>query len=469
MKKFLLFLCLFLFVLSPSLKAQDDETEKEQIRNKITNLEDESEKSKKKKAWLSAIDNYKKIRDLLKVHTDVYPRDIFEEKRRDTLYELGYCYLQGAESNQGDQKTFLKAAKKNLDDMLRLSASQGEAYFYLAKIFSIYYKEKGEATKEGKALYEEVKKYMKLSAENGYNVFVGIEENQGLKFLKNDAQFIMTILKTSKKIDFNEVHKLPDPFKPKFDLYIQIKGPNDSGDTGGIQPPTLGAEGFGQNKDQQEKLLKDIEKTFNQLKNMVNKAGVMEDPKPEVIQLWQRLQQLLKQKDDIFIPKLSKKLAEILKNLSEMQERLEKVQLAYYYSQGKNILENMRKSFAIRNYPKVITHWNELRELAREMAKSGNEDFRKTAESLLNSGQNFEKQAQTYIQLARIKHEVTGIIIELYPVKKRVAIVNDRLYIEGDFILNDKGEPMELKIKKIESGKVTFVYKGVEVPEFLRD
>jgi hypothetical protein len=47
--------------------------------------------------------------------------------------------------------------------------------------------------------------------------------------------------------------------------------------------------------------------------------------------------------------------------------------------------------------------------------------------------------------------------------------VNGKPYSEGDFILDKQGKQLQLKIQKIEKGKVLFVYQGVEVNEYLRD
>jgi hypothetical protein len=216
---------------------------------------------------------------------------------------------------------------------------------------------------------------------------------------------------------------------------------------------------------EQEKLLNEIQAAFTQLQTAVNQASFEKDHGLHAVQLWQRFQKILQRKDDIYLPKYQKKLNDILKECAEMQDKLEKVQLACYFNQGKEILKNMRVCFAQAKYEQVLRHWKELGELAQEMSKSGQENFRKTAEVLLENGSRLKRESIAHLQIQPITQKIKGIVLS--PQIKKICI-EKYWHNEGDFITDASGKISRVQIKSIAPGRVTFSCSGVEVDYFWR-
>ncbi|RME82178.1 MAG: hypothetical protein D6785_08190, partial [Planctomycetota bacterium] len=448
----------------------DMEKEKEELRSLIASFEEQAMLYRRTKKWLKALGNYKQILDNLNNHPDLYERKEYERKKQDCIFNIGVLYYRAAVDGQGDVDTLVKSARESLEKitkLVNLSKGQqvyhGEAYYYLARTHALIRAKKPQE----KGIEKTIKELLINAKKHGFNVFVGIAEDPNLHFLKQDPAFLLDILKTPTFLTITEISNLKDPFDPK----VQIFHKPSEQSSEEILEPAIGNINQGEvlGKKEQEALLKEIEQTFLKLKNALKQSSRDAEPKKEVIMLWQRLQEQFKKQDDIILPSLRKRLTEIQKNYNEMEERLEKVQLGFYYQQGTQILQQLREAFSKKRYQEVLRHWDRLFSLAKEMSKNPNENFRKTADSLLNSGQNIRRQAVIYLKLRTIRHEVTGIVIQYFPKKLKIAIVNDRPYFEGDAILNENDEEMDLRIAKIEPGKVKFVYQGVEVEKLLRE
>ncbi|RME04965.1 MAG: hypothetical protein D6805_01225 [Planctomycetota bacterium] len=457
------------FLLLANLCLAENDIEKNRVEIKIYETDAELLRSKGDQARFKgnladAKDHYnsaiKKYKDLLRKLKDAQenntlPTKFIVRKLQEAKFHLGYCYFYIGE---------LEDSRKYMEEVLNSPSFRGEAHYYLARILA---KDTLNSNSSDKQKLENLQKtiisHLENSVKYGYNIFQGLEDAEELSSFKEDPKVIIRLLKTKKINDESQMSSLGDPFRPKVAKKEKEKEKEEGEEESNFISPIESPQNNLDLKEQQ-KILKNIEDTFKQLKSLQNKPSQLSNV-PKIIEFYEKLNKLLENRTDISNFELKKRLDSIQQELNEMRDRIRKTQIEYYTAQCRTIIQNMENSSAAHQYDQINILWKKLNSVAREMLKIG-----ANPTDLLNEARPFYNRARTYLELRNIRPKVTGIVIEEYPRKRKYALVNDRKYTVNQFILDKDGRPIpDLKLKDIQKGKVTFIYKGVTIETLIRE
>jgi hypothetical protein len=117
----------------------------------------------------------------------------------------------------------------------------------------------------------------------------------------------------------------------------------------------------------------------------------------------------------------------------------------------------MKEAFLATEYAKIDTVYTDLEKLAKEMEKA-NPHFKPVADRILTAGKVWQSRANVRREFDAAKPDIQGVVIA-YDAK--MAIIDNHVFKQGESF-------GDFHIQKVENNRVTFRYKGEEIPLIFR-
>ncbi len=286
---------------------------------------------------------------------------------------------------------------------------------------------------------EQVFEFLEEAAVNGRNIFNDAAALPALSAFRQDTEFIKLALSLEKvQVD---VTNLKDPFTGVFQTLQAAQGDG----TGDDEPITLDA-------DEQEELLETAKKTFERVKFYIK----LEDEN-KAMGSYVELKKMIEKKDLLTIPGIVREFEYLIGKMPDVEVQIEGIRLKFYYRQAQEKLQSIKDVFSDGNYDQVARIHTEVSALAQEMRKT-NAAYEPVAKRVLEVSARWAQRATIRREFEGMRPKIQGIIMA--PDGNR-TVLNDAVVEEGGYL-------EELRVVRIENNKVTFRYKGEEIPVVFR-
>jgi hypothetical protein len=236
--------------------------------------------------------------------------------------------------------------------------------------------------------------------------------------------------------------KLHDPFTNPFPR-PDAQAPGRGEEAAGIVTLT---------PEEQEKLLHDAKKTYERVLFYIK----LED-EGKAMKAYAQLREFTQRKDLLTIPKIVNEFRVLLGRLEEVEVQIEGIRLKYYYNQAQTKLALVKEAFSDGEYARVESIHAEILGLTKEMEQT-NVRYKPVADQILAVSSRWLERAQIRMEFQNRKPNIQGIIISE---ASKMAVLNDRVIKQGEAV-------EDFRVVKVESNKVTFRYKGEEIPLVFR-
>jgi predicted nucleic acid-binding Zn-ribbon protein len=143
--------------------------------------------------------------------------------------------------------------------------------------------------------------------------------------------------------------------------------------------------------------------------------------------------------------------------LEGLEIEIEGIRLKYYYNQAQVKLKQMKELFADGEYLGVETVHVEIVKLTQEMQQV-NKNYKTVADQILAASTRWNARAQVRREFDQRKPNIQGIVIAA---DGKLALLNNRLVRQGETM-------DDFRVVRVESNKVTFRYKGEDIPLLFR-
>ncbi|MEM7235000.1 MAG: hypothetical protein AAF517_22675, partial [Planctomycetota bacterium] len=177
----------------------------------------------------------------------------------------------------------------------------------------------------------------------------------------------------------------------------------------------------------------------------------------KAMKAYMELKDLVAKQNLITVPKIEKSFRRIISKLPDIEIQIEGIRLRYYYTQAQQKLKNSREVFDDGQYSRVEKIHLELENLAREMT-TANAKYGAVASQILDRSKKWVNRARVRLEFDTKKPDIQGIIISG---GDKMTILNERVVKQGESLNG-------FRVVKIESNRVTFRYKGEEIPMVFR-
>jgi tetratricopeptide (TPR) repeat protein len=337
----------------------------------------------------------------------------------DFHFALGLCYR--AEGKY-------KEALKKYQDVLDLGGPKALVALLKAEAFA------AERNKD------KVFELLREAAVGGRNIINDVKNLPLLVEYQNDTEFIKLALQLEKFEVMSA--RTRDPFTNPFPKPESQPGAQEDE---GQAVVTLTPE-------EQEKVLHDAKKLYERVQFYIK----LED-ETKAMKAYTSLRDLLKKKDLITIPKIVNDFKILVVRLEEVEVQIEGIRLKYYYNQAQQKLNLMKEAFTDGEYQRVEVMHAEVVKLTKEMEQT-NARYKPVAEQILTVSNRWLGRAKIRQEFHGRKPQINGIIIAD---DSKMALLNDRLIKQGEAV-------DDFRVVKVESNRVTFRYKGEEIPLVFR-
>jgi len=338
----------------------------------------------------------------------------------DVHFALGLCYRRLGR---------LDEAMKKYRDVLDLGGPKSLISLLMAEVHAV----QGERTDALDRLRE--------AAAEGRNVINDVGILPALREYRDDTEFIKLALQLENfQLDANLKH---DPFTNPFPRAEDGEVATGKGDKSG--PISLTPE-------EQDQLLKEAKKAYARVQFYVK----LED-EAKAMRAYQQLSELLAQKDLVTIPKIVNDFRFLETRMEEVEVQIEGIRLKFYYNQAKEKLQVMKDHFMDGEYAGVETVHAEVVRLTEQMIGTSDQ-YQPVADRILEHASQWIRRARVRQEFSERKPRIQGIVIGE---SEKMAVVNDRVVRQGEAI-------QEFRVVKVESNRVTFRYKGEEIPLVFR-
>ena len=177
----------------------------------------------------------------------------------------------------------------------------------------------------------------------------------------------------------------------------------------------------------------------------------------KAMQAYMKLNELVAQRNRLNIPKYAKDFQAISAKFEQIEVEISGIRLRYYYNQAKGKIASMKEMFEDDQYAQVNELYRQVRRLADDMI-GANVKFTPVANQIVDLASQWVDRAQVRLEFESLKPEIQGIILSD---TRNMAILNDRIVKQGESFA-------DFRIVKVESNRVTFRYKGEEIPLVFR-
>lgn len=338
----------------------------------------------------------------------------------DVHFALGLCFRRLSRFND---------AQKKYQDVLDLGGPKSLISLLTAESYAM-------ADDKENAL-----KQLKEAAVGGRNIINDVGLLPSLKKYRDDTEFIKLALQLE-KFELTGA-RANDPFTNPFP---QSRAADDIG------PKTTGPVKVNYTPEEQEQLLKEAKKAYARVQFYVK----LEDEN-KAMKSYHQLRELFSQREYITIPKIANDLRFLENRMEEIEVQIEGIRLKFYYNQAKDKLKLMKESFLDGEYSAVESVHEEIASLADEMT-STNAQYKPIADRVLETSEQWVRRARVRQEFQSRRPRIQGIVIGD---DGKMAVLNDRVVKQGEAI-------QDFRVVKVESNRVTFRYKGEEIPLVFR-
>jgi hypothetical protein len=169
------------------------------------------------------------------------------------------------------------------------------------------------------------------------------------------------------------------------------------------------------------------------------------------------LRGMIKKKDLLTVPKIANDFRILLSRLESLEIEIEGVRLKYYYNQAQIQLAQMKELFTDGEYSRIELLHGEIVKLTQEMEQT-NRRYQPVAEQIMAASERWRNRAQVRQDFDSRKPSIQGVIISD---NQKLAVLNDRVIEQGETV-------DDFRVVKVESNRVTFRYRGEEIPLVFR-
>jgi len=377
-------------------------------------------------------ENQKRVNELARLATTNIEKDRVAEAVRNitdliTLkpyeanyhFALGLCYRREAK---------FKESLKKYQDVLDLGGPKALVAVLRAEAYAA----------EGRS--DKVFEYLREAAIGGRNVIMDVRMLPLLSVYQQDTEFIKLALQLEKFTVTKS--KAFDPFTNPFPR------PDTSGSSAGEGGESVTAL----SPEDQEKLLLEARKTYERVKFYIK----LED-ETKAMKAYGKLRDLVKQKDLLTIPKIVNDFRILVAQLEGLEIEIEGIRLKYYYGQAQAKLKQMKDFFGEGEYQSIEKLHSEVVKLTEEM-RQVNTNYKPVGDQILAASTRWLTRAQVRKDFQLRKPVIQGIVISA---NGKMALLNEKLVKQGEAF-------GDFRVVKVESNKVTFRYKGEEIPLVFR-
>lgn len=326
----------------------------------------------------------------------------------------------------------LEKSSQTLGVLLEGNEDHLQALYMLARI----------RAKQGRM--DDARTLLRSSARLGQSVLRDLYTDENSKLfaeLLRDSDFLVAIMRDSQGYTNPSIDG-HDPFSPPVGTY-----------------PTSGAKTRKVKKKQDAKITA-LETRITTLLNEFR--SLSRDPSPDIDLLLLKLAELrtvLSQYTDyaeLHGDSLSQTLQRFRSEFDELKGVLQPLQLQLYVADGNQHLRVMARALGDEDYKGVLARFGRLKELCEQMDAEAGSVFHANARMLLVRGKGLADRATLELRASQLILEITGVVLAPSP-ERNTAVINDRIYEEGDSIL-DPGtdEEVGLEILRISNRSVTF-------------
>jgi tetratricopeptide (TPR) repeat protein len=281
---------------------------------------------------------------------------------------------------------------------------------------------------------------LKEAAIGGRNIINDVVTLPLLRNYQQDTEFIKLALHLEKfGVSAARTH---DPFSNRF------PGP----DMRDQNRPDDGSSMIALTPEDQEKLLQEAKKAYERVQFYIK----LEDEQ-KAMKAYSTLRDLMKKKDLLQIPKIVNDFRILVARLETLEIEIEGIRLKYYYNQAQSQLKKMKELFTDGEYARIEKVNGEVTKLTQEMEQT-NPHYKPVAEQVKTAAGRWLKRAQVRQEFQNRKPAIQGIVISA---DKKMVVLNSKVVAQGEAV-------DDFRIVKVESNKVTFRYKGEEIPLVFR-
>ena len=285
----------------------------------------------------------------------------------------------------------------------------------------------------------EVFENLKESAIAGRNIFTDVRTLKPLAGYQDDTEFIKLALSLEKVVV--DVTRLKDPFTNPFPRQNIAENDDYEDDEDTVLEP-----------EEQEDLLEEAKRTLERVRFYIK----LEDEGKAMIAYIQ-LQKMIGKQELLTIPGIMREFRALVQRMPSVEVQIEGIRLKYYYQQAQDKLRRMKEVFVDGDYGRVAQIHSEVIRLAEEM-HSTNPEYQPVAARILEASNRWFMRANVHQEFETLRPHIQGIIISD---EGRMALLNDKVVKQGEFL-------DDLRIVRVESNKITFRYKGEEIPVVFR-
>lgn len=379
----------------------------------------------KAKKWKDAVETFGKLREK---HPTVLTDKRLQFMHAQSLYE----------SKELDPER--KGATTALEGILEQQDNHIEALYLLAKI---------RAASNAAGDKDKAKDHLIASARAGQFVLRDISADKAFEFLLKEPGFILRVLNAS-----NEYQVAPggqhnffvSPLIPKDDDPNAVTGPIVPGVTPDDQKM----------KDLEER----IEGLFREIKKLSEERQV-----EELITKFTELRAVMNEYGSSGTTEVRKKLDKWNQQMSEHGEVVLSIKLQVYITEGNQHLKAMADAIRDDQFDVALDRFNQINDLCETMRGEEREVFKRNAEALFLRGKALADRARRLKRISEFTLKIEGVIVAPPDGKETdSAIINDRIYKEGDTIYDKDSEDEipGLKVVEIVRSTVRFRYEDTE-------
>lgn len=381
----------------------------------------------KAKKWAEARDAFVKLRR--------QSAAVLQDKR------LMYLYAE-AQYNLGDASNVAGAAT-TLEGLLELQDNHVLGLFLLAKI---------KAASKSEQDKERAKDLLVQAARAGLYVLRDISSADGKKifgFLLSEPGFILRVMNAANEYQVTATAK--DLHNPFVSPLVPV-----STEDGAIEVPVV----VNELDPRQAELEERIEALFKEIVKLAEERQV-----EELITKHTELRQIMNEYGAIGTAEVRKKLEKYAQRLSDLGEVEQSIRLQLFISEGNQHLKAMAESIRGEQYDAALEHFTKIEALCEQMRNEEREVFHRNAEALFLRGKALADRARRLKRISEFRLVVTGVVVAPPDGKEPdSAIINDRIYREGDTVIDETtNEEIEgLRVVEIIRSTVRFRFEDTE-------
>ncbi len=350
--------------------------------------------------------------------------DLITLKPYDADYHLalGLCFRK--------EKRFKDALKK-YQDVLDLGGPRSLVTLLMAEVAA----DSGEKDK--------VFELLKEAAVGGRNIVSDVQTLPLLEKYKGDSEFIKLALHLEK---FEvRAKRGQDPFTSPFPASM-VPGKVPLG------PKIEGSLNTQLTAEEQQKLLNESRRLYEKIQWYIK----LEDEE-KAMENYQRLREIMDKREGFTVPKIVNDFRILSGRMENLETQIEGIRLKYYWNQAQGRLKEIKEAFLATEYGRVDALYGDIEKLAKEMERA-NARFKPVADRILTAGRIWINRANIRREFQASKPDIQGVVISP---ESKLAIIDNRVLKQGESF-------GDFQIQKVENNRVTFRYKGEEIPMIFR-